>query len=131
VESGAAYVASGLTDGANGPSSANIYVSGTAHDTARADRSDIRLARLLLRGDHEVDPHHRCDFHDNGGSGPNNQDHNIYMEGRDHVIANSVVTGAKNGYGIQLYPSSGYAVIANNTIVQPVRIVGGQVRWRP
>jgi hypothetical protein len=50
------------------------------------------------------------------------------MEGRDHVIANTVVTGAKNGYGIQLYPSSNHVVIANNTIVgnQSGIIVGGQ-----
>jgi hypothetical protein len=43
-------------------------------------------------------------------------------------LANSVVTGAKNGYGIQLYPSSNHVVIANNTIVgnQSGIIVGGQ-----
>jgi hypothetical protein len=132
VGSGAAYVRfSGLTfQGARGDSTTNVYAWGTAHD--------ITFSRCVMRGSARQGFFSEastrsiriigCDIYDNGGSGPNNQDHDIYMEGRDHVIANSVITGAKNGYGIQLYPSSNHVVIANNTIVgnQSGIIVGGQ-----
>jgi len=132
IGTGAAYVRfSGLIfQGATGPSTANVYVWGTAHDITFS-RCEVRnsarqgfFSEATTRAIHIIG----CDFHDNGGLGPANQDHNIYMEGRDHVIANTVVTGAKNGYGIQLYPSSNHVVIANNTIVgnQSGIIVGGQ-----
>ena len=132
VGSGAAYVRlSGLIfEGANGPSTANIYVWGTAHDITFSRCESRRSARQGFFSEKTTKSIRiiGCDVHDNGGSGPNNLDHNIYMEGRDHVIANSVVTGAKNGYGIQLYPSSNHVVIANNTIVdnRSGLIVGGQ-----
>jgi len=132
VGTGAAYVRfSGLIfQGANGPSTANVYLWGTAHDITFS-RCEVRnsarqgfFSEATTRAIHIIG----CYFHDNGGLGPANQDHNIYMEGRDHVIANTIVTGAKNGYGIQLYPSSNHVVIANNTIVgnQSGIIVGGQ-----
>lgn len=132
VGSGAAYVrVSGLVfEGAKGPSTANVYVWGNAHH--------ITFSRCEIRGSARQgffsEPTTRaisivgCDVHDNGGAGPDNLDHNIYLEGRDHVIANSVVTGADNGYGIQLYPFSTHVLIVNNTIVgnRTGVIVGGE-----
>lgn len=132
VGSGAAYVrVSGLVfEGAKGPSTANVYVWGSAHH--------ITLSRCEIRNSARQgffsEPTTRaisivgCDVHDNGGAGPDNLDHNIYMEGRDHVIANSVVTGARNGYGIQLYPFSTHVLIVNNTIAvnRTGVIVGGE-----
>ena len=132
VGNGAAYVRiSGLVfEGAKGPSTANVYVSGTAHHITflRCEiRSSARqgfFSESTTRAVSIVG----CDVHDNGGDGPDNLDHNIYMEGRDHVIANSVVTGARNGYGIQLYPSSTHVLVVNNTIVDNRTgvIVGGE-----
>ena len=132
VGNGAAYVRiSGLVfEGAKGPSTANVYVSGTAHHITFS-RCEIRnsarqgfFSESTTRAVSIVG----CDVHDNGGDGPDNLDHNIYMEGRDHVIANSVVTGARNGYGIQLYPSSNHVLVVNNTIVDNRTgvIVGGE-----
>ena len=130
--SGAAYVRfSGLVfQGARGPSTANIYAWGSAHDITFS-RCEVRSSArqgFFSESTTKAISIIGCDFHDNGGSGPDNQDHNIYMEGRDHVVANSVVTGARNGYGIQLYPSSNHVVIVNNTIVDNRSgiIVGGQ-----
>ncbi len=121
VGTGAAHVTvDGLSfEGATGESSANIYVSGDAHDiTFRACQSR-RSARqgffserttrnVLVEG---------CSFSDNGGRGPDNLDHNLYVEGTGHRIVNNVIVGAKNGYGIQLYPATTDVVVANNTIV--------------
>jgi Right handed beta helix region len=132
VGSGAAFVRfSGLVfEGANGPSTANLYVWGSAHDITFSRCEVRRSARQGFFSESTTKSIKiiGCDFHDNGGSGPNNQDHDIYMEGRDHVIANTVVTGARNGYGIQLYPSSNHVLIVNNTIVDNRSgiIVGGQ-----
>src|SRR5215217_193291 len=46
----------------------------------------------------------------------------------DLVIANCIITGARNGFGIQLYPSSDHVLITSNTIVgnRSGIIVGGQ-----
>jgi Right handed beta helix region len=120
VGSGAAYLRfSGLVfEGARGPSTTNIYVWGSAHDvtfTQCESRWSARqgfFSEAMTRGIRIS----RCYFHDNGGAGPRNLDHNLYIEGRNHVIANNVITGAKNGYGIQLYPSSDRVVVANNTV---------------
>jgi hypothetical protein len=121
VGSGAAYLRfSGLVfQGARGPSTTNVYVWGTAHDVtftqceSRASARQGFFAEATTR-DLRIS---RCYFHDNGGAGPSNLDHNLYIEGRNHVIANNVIAGAKNGFGLQLYPSSDRVVIANNTIV--------------
>lgn len=132
VGSGAAHVRfSGLVfEGARGPSTANVYVWGSAHDITFS-RCEVRksarqgfFSESTTRAISIVG----CDLHDNGGSGPDNLDHNVYMEGRDHVIANSVITGARNGYGIQLYPSSTHVLIVNNTIADNRTgvIVGGE-----
>jgi Right handed beta helix region len=132
VGSGAAYVRlSGLVfEGANGPSTANVYVWGSAHNItfSRCEVRNSARQGFFSESTTRVVSIVGCDFHDNGGSGPDNLDHNIYMEGRDHMIANSVVTGAKNGYGIQLYPSSTHVLVVNNTIVDNRSgvIVGGE-----
>ncbi len=105
--------------GATGPSTTNVYASGDAHD--------IELSRCVIRDSQRQGFFSerttsriailRSTVRDNGGDGPNQLDHNIYIEGRGHLIANDVVSGARNGFGIQIYPSSDHIVVANNTIV--------------
>lgn len=121
VGSGAGYVIfDGLTfEGARGDSSADIYVSGTAHDitfrncVARgSDRqgffSERTTSNVVVDG---------CTFSGNGGEGPDNLDHNLYVEGSGHRIVNNVIVGAANGYGIQVYPVAHDIAVVNNTIV--------------
>ncbi len=121
VGTGAAYVTlDGLSfEGATGESSTNIYVSGDAHDiTFRAcqSRRSARQGFFSERTTRNVVVE-GCSFSDNGGRGPDNLDHNLYVEGTGHRIVNNVIVGAKNGYGIQLYPATTNVVVANNTIV--------------
>lgn len=117
---GAAYLRiQGLTlQGATGPSTANIYAWGSAHDielsylevrnSARQGLfADRTTARIQIRSSH---------FHDNGGTGPTQRDHNIYIEGANHLIASSLIRSAPNGYGVQIYPSNQSIVVVGNTI---------------
>jgi hypothetical protein len=120
VTTGAAYVrfAGLVIEGATGPSTTNVYVSGRAHD--------IELSRSEVRGSERQGFFSErttrrvqilsCRFRDNGGEGPANLDHNIYIEGRHHVVSNNLITGARNGYGLQIYPSSDHIVVTHNTI---------------
>lgn len=121
VGSGAAYVKfRGLVfAGATGPSTANIYVWGSAHH--------IQFSRCVSRGSERQGFFSErstrsiriigCYFRNNGGRGTDGSDHNLYVEGTHHVIANNVVAGARNGFGIQLYPAGNRVVITSNTIV--------------
>jgi hypothetical protein len=132
IGSGAAHLRfRGLVfEGATGPSTTNVYIWGSAHH--------IELSACEIRGSERQGFFsesttrairiRQCYVHDNGGRGRTNLDHNIYVEGRDHVIANCVIAGARNGYGIQLYPASDHVRIVNNTIVgnRSGIIVGGE-----
>jgi hypothetical protein len=121
IGSGAAHlIFRGLVfEGANGSSTTNIYAWGSAHDitlTSCESRGSARQGFFSERTTRSI----RivgCYFHDNGGSGPHNLDHNLYVEGRRHLIANCLITGAKNGFGIQVYPDTDRVVITSNTIV--------------
>ncbi len=110
----------GMTfEGATGASSTNIYATAGVHH--------IELLGCEIRGSARQGFFSEastssiqiiaCNIHDNGGSGPSNRDHNVYIEGSNHVIASSVIRSARNGYGIQIYPSSSNIVVAANTIV--------------
>lgn len=120
LASGAAFVRfQGLTiEGATGPSTTNVYAFGTAHDIELSDcevrgsqrqgfYSERTTARIHIIG---------CDFHHNGGSGPVQLDHNIYVQGSYHAILGNVIRHAPNGYGVQIYPSNDHTIVANNTI---------------
>jgi hypothetical protein len=54
-------------------------------------------------------------IHDVGVS--DNLDHGWYMQGSNHVLANSLIYGITKGYGIQVYPVAANCLITNNTIV--------------
>jgi hypothetical protein len=122
---GAAYVRfQGLViDGATGSSTANVYAWGNAHDI---ELSECEVRNSARQGFFS-DPATRaiqiigCYFHDNGGSGPVQQDHNLYVEGHNHVIANSLIANAPNGFDVQIYPSNDGTIVADNTIVGAFR----------
>jgi hypothetical protein len=123
--SGAAYVRfQGLTiEGATGPSTTNVYAWGNAHD--------LELSGCELRGSQRQGFFSEastsaiqiigCNIHDNGGSGPVQLDHNVYMQGQGHVLANNRIANAPNGFNVQIYPSSDHIIITENTIVGAFR----------
>lgn len=121
VASGSAFVVFDAIDftGATGASSTNIYVSGSAHDiTFRScEVSGSQRQGFFSERTTRAVQVVGCSFHDNGGAGPDNLDHNLYVEGEDHLIVNNIIASARNGYGIQLYPLARNVVVANNTIV--------------
>src|SRR5215217_1925250 len=122
---GAAYVRfQGLTiEGATGPSTTNVYAWGNAHnielsqcELRNSQRqgffSEATTSSIQLLG---------CYIHDNGGSGPIQLDHNVYMEGQFHLIADCLIKNAPNGFGVQIYPSSDHVIVTENTIVGALR----------
>ena len=123
--SGAAYVRfQGLVlEGASGPSTTNVYAWGSAHDIELSSCelrnsqrqgffSEPTTSRIQLLG---------CYIHDNGGSGPVQLDHNIYIQGHSHLIADCLIKNAPNGFGVQIYPSSDHLIVTENTITGAMR----------
>ncbi len=123
--SGAAYVRvqNVVIEGATGSSTTNVYADGNSHD--------IEISLCEIRGSQRqgffseasTGSYHviGCYIHDNGGSGPTQQDHNLYLQGSGHLVASSLIARAPNGFGVQLYPSSDHVIVAGNTIVDSFR----------
>jgi parallel beta-helix repeat protein len=123
IRSGAAYarVWGFVIEGASGPSMVNVYVTGRAHD--------IELSRCEVRGAERGSGIY-VDYttsgiqvlanvvHDNNE--PARQHHGIYYQASNGLIANNVVYGQTNGFGIQLRtdarsgPSN--VIVTNNTV---------------
>jgi len=120
LASGAQYLRfSGLTfEAANGPSTTNIYAYGTSHDIEFSDCENRTSARQGFFSEKTTARIHiiGCSFHDNGGSGPIQLDHHIYIQGTNHLILNNLLHRAPNGNAIQVYPSNTGILIAGNTI---------------
>jgi Right handed beta helix region/Protein of unknown function (DUF1565) len=121
LQSGAAYVRfRGLVvEGATGPSTANVYASEGAHDiefSACEDRKSQRQGFFTDRTTSSIQIID-CYIHDNGGSGPPNGDHNLYVEGKHHLIADCLIKNAPNGFDVQIYPSNDGVIVTENTIV--------------
>jgi hypothetical protein len=117
---------------AHGISSTNVYFEGNVHDIELSG-NDIRFSqdqgvfserttrRLHIVGNR---------IHDNGlGHRPGqHQSHGLYIEGRDHLIANNVIHDHRFGFGIQLYPANAGTMVVNNTIAGSAHsgiVVGG------
>jgi Right handed beta helix region/Protein of unknown function (DUF1565) len=123
ITSGAAYVrVSGFViEGAKGISSTNVYFEGRAHHV-ELSRNEIRFsqdqgvfAEASTRNLHIVGNR----IHDNGRGhvSGQHQSHGLYIEGRDHLIANNVVHDHPHGFGIQIYPDNEGTIVISNTIV--------------
>ena len=54
-------------------------------------------------------------IHHNGTPG-DQQDHGLYVQGQDHLIANNVIHDHFDGFGIQIYPGASRVFVVNNTI---------------
>jgi hypothetical protein len=130
---GAAYLRfQGLViEGATGPSTTNVYAWGNAHDIELSDCEDRNSQRQGFFSEASTSSIQilGCNIHDNGGSGPTQLDHNVYMQGHGHVIANCRIANAPNGFDVQIYPSSDHIIVTENTIVGAFRdgiIVGSE-----
>jgi hypothetical protein len=121
--SGAAYVrfAGFVIEGARGTSSTNVYFEGSPHHV-ELRRNEIRFsqdqgvfAEDTTRNLHLVGNrvHHNGRGHVSG----QHQSHGLYIEGRDHLIANNVIHDHPYGFGIQLYPANTGTIVVHNTIV--------------
>jgi hypothetical protein len=117
----AAYVrlAGLVVEGAVGVSIANVYVEGGSHDveisgcTIRKSQeqgifTDRTTRRVQVVGN---------SIYENGTTSDPKQNHGIYVEGTDQVIANNVIFSQPHGYGIQVYPKTTGILVANNTVV--------------
>ena len=107
-----------IFEGAQGGSTTNIYAYGNAHDIEISGCENRGSARQGFFSEASVSRIHiiGCYFHDNGGSGPSQQDHNVYLQGSYNAVLGNLITGAGNGYGVQVYPSGDHALVAGNTI---------------
>jgi hypothetical protein len=110
-----------VLEGARGRSSTNVYFEGSAHHVELSG-SEIRysqdqgiFAEATTRNLHILGNR----IHDNGRNPllGQHQSHGIYIEGRDHLIANNVIYGHPRGFGIQVYPANRGTVIVHNTVV--------------
>jgi parallel beta-helix repeat protein len=125
IKTGAAYVRvqGFVVEGASMPGTVNVYILGRAHD--------VELARCEIRGAEHgsgifVDnTASRIDVvanlvHDNNE--PGRQHQGIYYEASNGVIANNVVFGHTQGFGIQLRTDSragpNGVIVTNNTVTR-------------
>jgi chitodextrinase len=53
--------------------------------------------------------------HHNGTPG-DQQDHGLYVQGQDHLLANNLIHDHFDGFGIQIYPGASRVFVVNNTI---------------
>lgn len=123
ITSGAAYVRvrGFVIERARGTSSTNVYFEGRAHHV-ELSRNEIRFSQdqgifveASARNIHIIGNR----IHDNGRGhvSGQHQSHGIYIEGRDHLVANNVVHDHPHGFGIQIYPGNRGTVVVSNTIV--------------
>ena len=106
-------------ESATGPSSANVLAENGSHHIELLGCEIRGSARQGFYSESGTNAIHiiACNIHDNGGSGPSGLDHNVYLQGTNHLIASSLIRGAGNGYGIQIYPSSTAAIVSASTVV--------------
>ena len=121
--SGAAYVRFGgfVLELARGTSSTNVYFEGSAHHIELL-RNEIRFSQDqgIFAEDSTRNLHivaNRIHHNGRGHVSGQHQSHGIYIEGRDHLIANNVVNDHPYGFGIQIYPDNQGTIVVHNTIV--------------
>ena len=122
-----------VLEGARGSSSTNVYFESGAHDVELSN-NEIRFSQdqgifseRTTRNLHIIGNR----IHDNGVRRVfgQHQSHGIYLEGRNHLIANNVIYGHRHGFGIQVYPENRGTVIVHNTVVgsgHSAIVVGGR-----
>ncbi len=109
-----------VLQGASGTSSTNVYADRSAHHL------EIRGNEIRNSADQGFYSEPDTSFvqvignriHDNGAGLPGqHQQHGIYMQGTNHLVANNVIYSHPHGFGIQIYPSNSGAIVVDNTVV--------------
>jgi hypothetical protein len=122
-----------VLEGARGTSSTNVYFEGRAHhvelfgNEIRYSQDQGVFSEATTRSLHILGNR----IHDNGRGHESgqHQSHGIYIEGRDHLIANNVIYSHPYGFGIQVYPENRGTVLVHNTVVGSGHsgiVVGGE-----
>lgn len=121
--SGAAYVRFGgfVIELARGTSSTNVYFEGSAHHIELV-RNEIRFSQDqgIFAEDSTRNLHivgNRIHHNGRGHVSGQHQSHGIYIEGRNHLLANNVVHDHPYGFGIQIYPANRNTLVVHNTVV--------------
>jgi hypothetical protein len=123
ITSGAAYVRVGgfVIELARGTSSTNVYFEGSANhielsgNEVRFSQDQGIFAEATTRNLQILANR----IHDNGRGhvSGQHQSHGIYIEGKNHLIANNVIHGHPFGFGIQIYPENQGTIVVSNTVV--------------
>jgi hypothetical protein len=110
-----------VLENARGISSTNVYFEGSAHHD-ELSQNELRFSQdqgmFVEAGTHDLQILGNT-IHDNGlghVSGQH-QSHGIYIEGRDHLVANNVIHDHPYGFGIQVYPQNTGTIVVGNTVV--------------
>lgn len=121
-----------VLQGARGLSSTNVYFESNAHHIELL-RNEIRFSQdqgvfseeethdLFVLGNR---------IHDNGVDHQpgQHQSHGLYLQGRNHLVANNAIYDHPFGFGIQVYDQNEGSIIVNNTVVKSGHsgiVVGG------
>jgi parallel beta helix pectate lyase-like protein/uncharacterized protein DUF1565 len=110
-----------VIESARGSSSTNVYFEDRVHHIELVG-NDIRFSQDQgIFSERTTSNLHilRNRIHENGlghVSGQH-QSHGIYIEGRDHLIANNVIYAHPFGFGIQIYPQNRGTIVVNNTVI--------------
>jgi hypothetical protein len=110
-----------VLENATGISSTNVYFDGSANhvelsgNEIRYSQDQGVFAEATTSDVHIVGNR----IHDNGWGhvSGQHQSHGLYVEGRNHLIANNVVHDHPYGFGIQLYPQNSGTIVTANTVV--------------
>jgi hypothetical protein len=110
-----------VIQGARGTSTTNIYLKSEA-DHVELARNEVRFSQDQgIYSEEETSDlfivanriHHNGIDHRPG----QHQSHGIYLEGRNHFVANNVIHDHREGFGIQVFDQNTGSVIVNNTVV--------------
>jgi hypothetical protein len=110
-----------VLENATGISSTNVYFEGTPHHVELSN-NELRFSQdqgmFVEDGAHDLQILANR-IHDNGlGHQPGqHQSHGIYIEGKNHLVANNVIYDHPFGFGIQVYPSNQGTIVVGNTVV--------------
>lgn len=108
-----------VVENAVGPSMTNVYVAGRTHHVVISHchiRNSEQQGVFVERTTRNVRILSNR-IYDNGRIGEPDQNHGIYLEGIHQLVANNVIFGQTNGFGIQVYPSADHVRVVDNTVV--------------
>jgi hypothetical protein len=108
-----------VVENALGGSSADVYISNPSHDI-EISQNEIRNSEghgILLDGDTTNIQILGNEIHDNGSLAGLSQKHGIYLQGKDHLVADNIIRGHSFGFGIQVFDENERSIVVHNIIL--------------